>query len=225
MNPARKAATEETIKLLSMFDGNNDAVKEVEAMLNGMSDKAFDAYMKKLRSGEEIIPYIMPNLTGSKLSADKNIKIGKKLGHDFFQRLWLTDPVTGRVSLTPEKYLVIDLPLRRQQQHLLKKISIPESNNQVDDLTGQPTAESKGSRLSFPEMQILASNGLNDVIRELLKFRGGDTTAYNALTKEALSIGTASMNAVDDETSKPKATMTLATLLKAAHIDNNLLDT
>lgn len=222
MNAARKEATDHAIKLLSKFAGKNDSVTEIEAMLNALSDDQFDAYMQKLLSGDEVIPYIVPNLGKVRLSVEKNLKIAEELKHEFFERLWLTDPATNQTYLTPEKYLVIDLPLKRLQQHLHKKIAIPEDNVHIDELTGQPTGASKGSGISFPELQILYSQNLQGPIRELFKFRGGDDEAYKALTREILSGGLPSMDAVDTGETRVRSTDVLQILMKAAHLDNNL---
>lgn len=222
MNAARKEATDYAIKLLSKFAGKNESVKEIESMLNNLSDKQFDEYMQQLLDGKETIPYIAANLGKVRLSSEQNLKIAEELGHEFFQRLWLTDPATGEVYLTPKKYLVVDLPLRRLQQHLLKKMRMPEDNQHFDEMTGQPTGPSKGSKISFPELQVLYSQDLGEVIRELFKFRGGDEHAYRALNKDALMSGIPSMNAVDGGDTRVKATEVLSILLKSAHLDNNL---
>lgn len=222
MNAARKDATDYAVKLLSKFAGKTESVKEIETMLNGLSDKGFDEYMKRVLEGDETIPYIAPNLSKTRLSVETNLKIAEELGHEFFQRLWLTDPATGEVHLTPIKYLVIDLPLRRLQQHLHKKIKIPEDNQHVDEMTGQVTGVSKGSKISFPELQVLYSQGLDESIRELFKFRGGDEVAYKALNRDALLTGLPSMNAVDGGDTQVKATEILSILFKSAHLNNNL---
>lgn len=222
MNAARKDATDYAVKLLSKFAGKTESVKEIETMLNGLSDKGFDEYMKRVLEGDETIPYIAPNLSKTRLSVETNLKIAEELGHEFFQRLWLTDSATGEVHLTPIKYLVIDLPLRRLQQHLHKKIKIPEDNQHVDEMTGQVTGVSKGSKISFPELQVLYSQGLDESIRELFKFRGGDEVAYKALNRDALLTGLPSMNAVDGGDTQVKATEILSILFKSAHLNNNL---
>lgn len=222
MNAARKEATDYAVKLLSKFAGKNESVTEIETMFNSLSDKGFDEYMQRILDGQETIPYIAPNLSKVRLSVEKNLKIAEELKHEFFQRLWLTDPATGEVHLTPKKYLVIDLPLRRLQQHLHKKIKIPQDNQHVDEMTGQVTGVSKGSKISFPELQVLYSQGLNESIRELFKFRGGDEVAYKALNRDALLTGLPSMNSVDGGDTQVKATEILSILFKSAHLNNNL---
>jgi hypothetical protein len=224
MNAARKEATDYAVKLLSKFAGKNESVTEIQSMLDNLSDKGFDEYMKRLLAGDETLPYIAANLGKVRLSVEQNLKIAEELNHEFFERLWLTDPATGEVHLTPKKYLVIDLPLRRLQQHLHKKIKIPQDNNHLDEMTDQPTKSgpSAGSKISFPELQVLYSQGLDQSIRELFKFRGGDTKAFNALNRDALMTGLPSMNSVDDGDTQVKATEILSILFKSAHLNNNL---
>lgn len=221
MNKAREMATKKMVALLSMFDGYNDSVKETERMIADISDAQFDKYMHDLRDEKEYLPYIMPTMGKIRLTSEKNIKIAKSLGIKLFHRVWLTDASTGETYLTPEEYLVIDVPFRRQQQHLKKKISIPDSNKRIDEMTGQVTGSSKGSSLSGSEMQILYSQGMNESIRELFKFRGGDEVAHRNLMRNIITNGDASMNNSDDGVSRPKSTETTSILLTSAHIKNN----
>lgn len=222
MNKARLETTAQIVKMLGEFDGYNDSVKETESMLNNLTDKEFHDFMVKLREGKEYLPYILPTMGSAKITVDKNLKIAKKYGVELFQQLWLTDSATGEVYLTPKKYLVFHLPFRRQQQHLLKKISIPDSSNVVNEMTGQVTGPSKGSSLSFPEMQILYSQGMYESIRELFKFRGGDENNHRTLLRNILSSGDASMSNADDGISRPKSTDVASVMFKTAHLDNNL---
>lgn len=222
MNPAREKATKLAVSLLSKFAGKTDSVKDVERALGELSDKDFDAYMNDLRSGHEALTYTVPNLGKTRLSTGKNLEIAKELKHEFFQRIWLTDAATGETYLTPERYLVMDLPIKRLQQHLMKKISIPEETQAIDERSGQVAKSAKGSGVSFPEFQILYSQGLEDVIRELFKFRGGDEKAYNEMRNELIRTGEVSMDVVDPGGTRAKAVDILSILLKSAHINNNL---
>tara|TARA_B100000929_G_C15510907_1_gene420344 strand:- start:2654 stop:3316 length:663 start_codon:yes stop_codon:yes gene_type:complete len=217
----REAATKEILKWVEeLLPGGGN--KEIyEKALAKMTNAQFDDYMKKLESGEEVLSLTVPNLSKKRLSVERNLKVAKKLGHNFFQRLWLTDPHSGTTYLTPITYLVVDLPLRRQAQLLTKKISIPESSDTADVLTGQATGPSKGASLSFPELQTLHAQGLEKTIEELIKFRGGDEEAYRAMNKELIDKGSVSLDSIQTN-SRVKSTETLSTFLKAAHIQNNL---
>lgn len=190
--------------------------------LEAMSDKQFEEFIVSLEKGEEIISLISPNLSNDDLSVTRNIELGRELGHEFFQRLWLTDPHTKTTYLTPIKYLVVDLPLRRQAQTLAKQVAIPEDNRHTDDLTGQPTGASKGSAMSFPQIQMLYAQGADRSIEELIKYRGGDEKAFRAMDKAVIESGGASLDSLKPLTGKVKSTQTFSTILKGMHLDNNL---
>jgi len=218
----RKQATQLAVELLSKFDGYNESVQYVERSLESLTDEQFDQFMHALYNGESYLPYMAPILSDSGVTTEKNLQIAEEIGHKFFQRLWITDPATGQTHLTPKEYLVVDLPLKRLKQHLLDKISIPEDNRHIDDRSGQPTGDSKGAKLSYPELQVLHSQGLNQTIRELFKFRGGDEENFRRLDRDAIATGIPSMDSVEDPDSRAKASDVLSVLLKSAHIDNNL---
>lgn len=218
----RKAATAELVKWLNEMVPGSETVKDTEKVLNGLTDAQFDDYMQKLETGDEIVSLAVPNLGKDKLDIGRLLKVGEKLGHQFFEQLWLTDAKTGVTYLTPEKYLVVDLPLRRQQQMLSKKISIPTDNRHVDELTGQVTNDSKGASLSLPELQILRSQGLDRPILEMIKVRGGDEKANRAITRQIVENGSASIDSVLGGGTRVKSTETLATLLRGMHLSTNL---
>jgi len=187
-----------------------------------MSDEEFDATMKKFKTKESRPPLIAPNLSEYKLDVRRNIEIGKQLGHTFFQHVWMPSENGGPEYLSPIPYLVVELPIRRQAQLLEKKISIPEHNKSVDDLTGQPTGASKGSKLSYPEIQIMAAKELDDPILELIKYRGGDQKGFNAMNKSVTKTGTVSLKAIEHEAGGVKSTRTLRTFLLSMHLTNTL---
>ncbi len=218
----RKAATRELLKYIDKILPGGENVKVYEEQLGKLTDAEFDAYMEKLESGEETLFLVAPNLAKNRLSVERNLEIAKELNHNFFERLWLTDPHTGTTYLTPIPYLVVDLPLRRQAQLLNKKISIPDNNDHIDEMTGQPTGPSKGSKLSFPELQTLYAQGLDRTIEELIKFRGGDTEAFRQMNAEMINKGSVSLDALADKGTRVKSTETLSVLLKSMHLDNNL---
>lgn len=219
----RKAATAFLLKWIDALLPGSPNKAIYEERLSKMSDKQFDELMHKLQSGEETLSLIAPNLDDKKLTIENNLKVAKALGHDFFQRLWLTDHITGRTYLTPIKYLVIDLPLRRQQQMLVKKISIPEDNRHIDELSGQPTGPSKGARISFPELQVLFAQNMDKSLTELIKLRGGDEKAFRAMNSKVIETGGVSLDSIVAAGTKVKSTQTLATLLRAMHLQVSAL--
>jgi hypothetical protein len=222
MNKARKLATDMALTYIEKIHPKSGNSEQLKSRLEKMNDKQFSKFMEDLRDGVTTLQIKAPNLSTAKLSVTRNVKIGKELGYDFFQRLSLKDPATGQQYLTPLKYMLLSLPFRRQAQHLVKKMSVPADNDTRDDLTGQPTGKSKGSSLSNPEMQVLYALGLDSTIEELLKVRGGDDAAYTAMNKAVHETGGFSLEQTTKAGGKVKSTETLSTFFKACHLNNNL---
>lgn len=188
-----------------------------------MDDDAFEAYVTALGDGSQILSIEAPNLSKHKLTIENNFRVAEMIGHPFFERLWLTDPATGTKYLSPVKYLIVDLSLRRQQQMLVEKRSIPDNNRHVDDTTGQVTGDSHSSSLTFPELQNLRAQGLEYTAIELTKFRGGDIIGLQRMNRSLLETGGADLDAIEAlGPTRPKSVQTLSNLLFGMHIDNNL---
>jgi hypothetical protein len=115
-------------------------------------------------------------------------------------------------------------PLRRQAQLLVKKISIPEDNKSINDLTGQPssTGKSRGSKISYPETQIMAALNLDNSLIEMLKYRGGDQKGFIAMNKSISQTGGVSLDALSKLGTRVKSTDTLRTFLTCMHFEVDL---
>lgn len=186
------------------------------------SDAAFIEMVKQIDSGDLILPLIIPNFIENDLSTARNLKIGTEWGYEFRQHLTLTDPTDPSVTIvTPEKYLVTLQMVRRQSQTLESKRSIPENVDNIDDLSGQVTGESKGSSLTKPELHVLDYHQLENSIVELIKARGGDAEAWRKMQRSILTTGHVNLEDVVDGDSRTKATEVAEAWLKAAHIGNN----
>lgn len=218
----RAKATEWFISHLKVLDPDSPNIEMYETFFKSLKDKEFDALMKRLESGETVLPYYQSNLSKSPLTVKKILKLGDKLGIDFFQRLYMTDPVTGARYLTPHKYMIVDLPVRRQQEHVMKKKSVATHSKFTDTWTGQAMGVSATSKISLPELMILESSGHVKAIEELIKVRGGDPIAFRESRQRLINQGRYNLKEIEDLNSRPTSTETLGTLLKSMHIDNNV---
>jgi hypothetical protein len=218
----RAAAEAFILSMLKEISPKGETPSYYKKRFESMSDAEFDAFMKRLETGEEFLVVITPNFSDDGLSAERNIEIAKKLGHDFFERLWIGPKGDTPAYLSPVKYLVLDLPLRRASQLLRKKIRLPEHNRSVDTMSGQPTGDSKGSKISFPELQILAAMGLDNCIVEMMKYRGGDLKGFNAMNGMIGRYGEASLKTLSNYASGVESTRTLKTFLTGMHLNSTL---
>lgn len=187
-------------------------------MFTSMDDEQFDKFIEGLDNGSIKLALITPIMAEQALDVQRNLDLAKELGHEFFERIWMDGKEGSAPYLSSVPYLVMDLPLRRQAQLLVTKISIPEHNRSVDNLTGQPTGDSKGSKISYPEVQILAALNLDKTLTELIKFRGGDTQGFNAMNEQIARSGGVSQDAIASLGTKVKSSDALRVYLTAMHL-------
>ena len=222
MSGNRAGAEKEILKYVEAIEGGIVNVGLYKELFKRLSNKEFDNYMREVRDGEAYITMIVPNGGDFILDTARSMEVGESLGVKYFQRVIITDPVTGERTLSPLEYLIIDMPVRRQSQHLIKKQSIPDNNRIIDQMSGQVTGASKGSRISLPELMALESRGLNDTLREVIKVRGGDREAYNAMSASITETGGYSLKPIENLGSRPTSTNILKALLLSIHMDNTL---
>jgi hypothetical protein len=224
MATPREKATAFILKYIEKLLPGSPNSAYYKTMLGDMSEGAFKEFMQRLRDGEETLFLTAPNLMDQKLTVRNNLAIAEELGYSFYERCWITDPKSGKRYRTPHRYMTLKLPIRRQVQLLQKKISIPEDNHTIDELSGQPTGPSKGSKISFPQLQVMAAQDINRALEELTKFRGGDIEAGQALDRSIVQTGSANLDTLVTKPTLVRSVETLSTLLKGAHLDNNLAD-
>lgn len=218
MSGNRQAAEKEILNWINEMIPGSDNTKLYKAKFAAMDDLAFEKFINDLDAGAVQLAIITPNFGDKQLDTERNLALGERLGHKFFQHIRVPAKDGMPAYITPVEYLVIDLPLRRQAQILDKKISIPEDNNSVDNFTGQVTGASKGSRMSYPEVQVLAAQGLEHSLTEFLKYRGGDERGFNAMNTMIGRTGGVSMDAIEGFAGKVRSTHTLKVFLTAMHL-------
>lgn len=223
INPKRQAVQDFILKYIKKIVTGDENYNLYVNLFKSMDDKEFDKFMNDLKDGKNTLSVIIPNGSNTiKVSIENNIKIAKELGYDFFQRVKVGATHDLPAYTTPNKYMILKLPVRRAAQLLSKKISIPEDSKRVDLLTGQVTNASKGSKLTNPELQILLGLGLKKSIVELMKHRGGDLGSGNAMNAMLFTTGVATQEQADRYSTKVESTKTLKAYLQAMHIRSTL---
>lgn len=214
----RKKTEEFILKYISKIAGA-DNKKLYEDLFKSMNNKEFDNFIELLKNNKTKLSIIAPNGM-VKLDVEKNFKIAKELGYDFFQRVRVGKGKDGYI--TTNKYFIANIPVRRASQLLTKKISLPKSDRVIDLTTGQVTGESEGSKLTTPEIQLLTSLGLKASVIELMKSRGGDLGEKNAMISMLTKQGIVSQNVLEAYSTGVISTKTLKAYFQAMHIKNNL---
>lgn len=218
----RKAAEDSIMSFIKDIDKSGYNVDKYKIIFKNMSDKDFDLYMKDIRDGKATLVLFKPLYEAKSVTMENNLKIAPKYGLEFFEHLIYSNNEDSPDYKTPIKYLVVDLPYRRQSQTLVKKISIPDNNKVIDELTYQPTGDSKGAKVSYPELQVLIGMGLENSISELIRFRGGDRNGFNAYNSMFLRYGNANLKALENYSTGVESTKTLKVYLTALHLTNTI---
>lgn len=199
--------------------------------LEDMTQTQFDSYIKGfapevITIGDvkrSVIPYYLPNLSKYRISTDHLFKLHDDIGISADgQRLIMTDPNTKLKYVTPHTYTIVDLPGRRQSQTVIKKNSIPVGTQAIDELSHQPTNQSKGSRISRPELSSLLARGLDKTTHELINVRGGNEEARREFRRQLISGGGASLDSLKG-IGRVKSLETLSMFYNCMHIGNNVL--
>ena len=222
MTAKRKNVQDYILKYVGEVVSGKENVELYQNLFNSMNDKEFDNFMHRLRDGKVHLSVVIPNDGKVRVSFENNVAVGKKIGLKFFERVKTTNHPDYPDYMTPNEMLVIKLPIRKAQQLLSKKISIPEHNLSIDTLTGQVAGKSKAGKLTYPEQQVMIAMNMKDSILELSKIRGGDQGAAKALNDKLFQDGQASQAEVNQYSTSVTSTNTLKHYLLGMHIRSTL---
>lgn len=220
---ARKEAEALILEWVSDIDTSGINTARWKEKFKQMDDKQFAKFIDDLKHKRDYVSLIFPNYSKVKISTENNIKVAKKRGVKLFQRIWMIDPVTKRRFLSNETYPVFYLPIRRQIQMVKSKLSYAKNNTKVDILTGQPTSISAAGSISYPEILVLHSRGLDKVIEEFTWVRGGNDRVFRAMNQIIRKQGNVSLSELERYSGDGvQSTRTLYSYLLTAHIKSNL---
>ena len=223
MTGNRKKTEEFILKYIGKIVTGNENINLYKELFSNMSDKEFHLFMEDLRDRKTTLSIIIPNGNKNiKVNVENNFKIAKELGFDFFQRLKISGSKELPDYITPNKFLIFKLPIKRASQLLSKKVSIPEDDRSIDILTGQVTGKSRASKITLPELQLLIGMGMKDSVRELVKVRGGDIGANNAANAMLYKQGQASQRDIEQFSTGVISTKSLKAYFNSMHVRNTL---
>ena len=217
----RKKATEYWLNLLNELQKGNKNINMYERYFSSLTDKEFDILMQKCEAGM-VLPYYSPNMDSTDLDQESCLNVGKKLGIDFFQQVISRSPLTGVLHKTAKKFFILEVPVRRQSQHITKKKSVAKTTRYIDNLSGQVVGISKTSKLSLPEIQNLEAQGLTDGITELASVRGGNIKGLQIAKRDLINTGSFSLEEVKKTGTRAEALTTANTILRGMLFKSNL---
>lgn len=217
----RKKAEEFLLRVVKDGDPTGRTLALVKEQLAGMDDKRFDLMIERIREGKEFIPLIVDNHTTRTMDMDAALELCKKYNIEIFQRIWYRHPVTGVKVLSNYKVPFLHLMVRQQIETLHNKISVSESNTQVDTLTGQPIGGA--SAITQPESIVYIEKGLDASLVEKLKYRGGDIDGGRLFDQQLIETGTVSTTQLREKhNTSTRVVQTADIYLTSAHYETNL---
>lgn len=218
----RKEIEHDILFLASKFTPGGEGHRIYTDLFNAMSDEQFKVFWNSVVDNN-FIPMFVDNYENSEaINYDHMCSLAKSLDIPLEQQLVIIDPDSGLEFVTPETAIVGYAESRKQRQLLAKKFGASKHDHEIEDLTGQPTGDSKAGGISNPEIQVLLSLGLKTMAKELADVRGGDTGAYRAYKADLLQTGTTTTQAALTRGTGVKSLKTAHFLLRAQLLDNNL---
>lgn len=218
MNERRKKTQEYICAKFKKLDPTGRESKRYADFFATLNDKQFDEFMQDIRDGKEVLVFYHANAQ-DECYLDQWKETAKELGVKLFERLKLWDMATQSYYLTPLEYMILDIPVRRMSQFQDHKLSVAEGDSKIDMLTGQVIKPDKAGSIAQTEVQALYAHGLTKTITELLKYRGGDITAFAEYKRELEETGQTIVSR--DTHSVPRSAVTLDVLMSGMHIESN----
>jgi hypothetical protein len=220
----RKEIESDILALAKDFTKGGGNHRLYTELFGRLDDAQFASFWNKV-CDMEFIPMFVDNFDMSEtIDYDHMVKVALKLDIPLEQQVIFTDPDTGIEHTTPETAIVGIAEVRKQRQLQAKKFGASKHDYNVEDLTGQPTGDSRAGGISNPEIQVLLSLGLPTLAKELADTRGGDVGAYRAYKSDILATGTTTTESSLQRGTGVKSIQTASYLLLGQHIDNNLRD-
>ena len=208
------------VSCLNLIDPTGDNGKRFSDLVSNMNDKEFAQYIQNLKDRKCHIDIVAPNMK-KHLQLNNVFAAAHKINCKLFQRVWFYDMTTGKEFLSTEELPVFRLSVRRQEQMLDEKLSVPDKASKIDALTGQVTGDDKAGGFSMPEIQIMYSKGFKNVLKEFVKVRGGDVNAFGEFERQLEETGDGSMDQIHIK-SRARSGAVLSAWLEALHLDNNI---
>lgn len=218
----RREIEEEILTFAKRMTPGGGSHSVYQALFKRLNDEQFKAFWNGI-CDSNFIPIFVNNFDNKEMiDFDEICRFAKEEGIPLEQQLVITDPDSGLQYTTPEKAVVGYAETRKQRQLQAKKFGASKHDHETEDLTGQPTGDSKAGGISSPEIRVLLGLGLKTTAKELFDVRGGDTKAYNAYKSDILTSGETTTQSSLKRGGGVKSLQTAHFLLRGRMLDNNL---
>lgn len=218
----RKAATEAAIAHLNEIDVSGRSGQFFKESVENMTLAQFSDLMDTFEREEDMLSVVLQINDKKSVNTERNKKLAKKWGVEFYARVWQEHPSTGKLFLTPNKHPGFWMPVRRQIETIDNKISTSFTNKTIDAITGQVMGGAQTSRWSYPEVMVIDAKDLKYSTVEFMKYRGGDVKGRVEFNNLLRNTGNASLDQLLRVNTNVKSTESLEIYFKAMHWEVNL---
>ena len=218
MTEKRKQTQEYIIANMKKADPSGKNAERYTKLFASMSDKDFHEYMLRLKNKQDVLVVYSANMV-DKINLRNLLTLAKELGVELFERIRLWDEPTQSYYLSPNKYCILQMVVRRMSQFVDHKLAVADGDSRIDLLTGQVAKPDKAGSISQVEIQTLYAKGLENTILELIKYRGGDVTAFAEFKRELEETGKTTI--ARETGSVVRSAVVLDVLLSGMHIEAN----
>jgi hypothetical protein len=216
----RKEIEDDIKSLIKQLDPDPKGnLLKYDEFFESMSNQVFEEWFNDFLDGKEHLFFFMPNFIKN-ISNDDLIKIAEKNNVKIFHKLIFTDE-NGRQTESDHEYMVVKLPVRRVVQYLDKKYSMPMDDKQISALTGQVMNDSKGSRMSLPQIRLMMAKNLDATVNEFINCRGGNVEAYREATQQMAQYGEFSQAEIESK-QRTRAVDVTSSIIKSMMLDTTL---
>ena len=86
MTPKRKKVQDMILETVNKIDSSGTNNEYYTKLFNSLSDSEFDAYMKRIKDGNDQLPFYTANMK-SKITVETLLKVAKEKGIELFERI------------------------------------------------------------------------------------------------------------------------------------------
>lgn len=210
---------------MDLLDPSGENSKAYHELFDPMSDKEFDAYVRKFFADDKANFYLEIIEFERDLKIENIKKCADFMKVPLFERVTLPyltgDP--NNAPVTPEPVAVGYIHEKRMQQTLLKKNSGSIDIKKRNPKTGQVINEDKNARNSDVESFSLVAIGANEALKEFMGPRADDMKAKNQMYNEISKKGYVSMSELDNDPENKVALNTLDAYFYMQGLSTNLV--
>lgn len=224
MHPARKEIDALVLKTFETIEPDKINYNKYKNKVKNMSDDEYFEFIKGVSyNPDHHIFFEIEMMKENQIQLDRIVEAAKLNNVKLFDRIGFRDIVDGETVYTTHEMFIGRCPIRKVQQFLSKKNSMPKDINKVNPRTGQVTGKSKGGRVSDMELFGLIVQDIPNVIKEYFGPKSGDPVMKQQMYHSIATTGSASLAEMTNNKMNKVALNTANMILLGAGLESDLV--